>query len=245
MDWLRSCYPFTFRLTPGGRLIRGRWYWAAPDAEEYDKTHRFFAWSQWLQLENRSDDPKAVGELTKGPGIGASTLKPKRRGNKQRRKKSSWEDGERPEGADGQDGVHGTPAAFLGERELDGTFYAKVWDPDEITREEFEALPECIRLKWESRITMFNVAPTELILESRFDEVFADIGYEPEILLETIMEDGSETHEDCYLLGFDEDGIIGWDEDSPIEVECPAEETVMGWTDDDPLGYDEDAPIGV
>jgi len=249
-------------MTPNGKIIQGRFYRAFPDAPEYQGWHKFFSYSQFLQLRNDSTDPLAVGELTHGPGVKPQKGAPRHRGDQQRRRHDAYDKGETPEGADAVE-LHGTPAAWLGKRELDGSYYAKWWDPETITAEEFYALPECIQAKWIGRLQMVQIAPSDIILEARLEEdlpdvgpndvdvifesreesVFRDLGFEPEIILEAIWTDVSVFPEpECDTIYFGDDDDLAWDDDDDGEWYCP-EATLCDtiyFGDGDDLAWDDD-----
>ncbi len=202
-------------------MIPINWRWAAEGADHYPGWHAFVAYSQFLQLKNRWDDPTHVAEVTppaEGTGSWFQNV-PNRERVKFYRPYASVV----PLPLD-DDGPHGTEAAFLCEPEPDGTYSARIWELDEISEEDWDALPECIRNRWAT-----EYPPAVLI---------------PELPL--IIDLAIEVADECDLLLWDDDSPILWDDDSPIEVECPEDlcEYLL-WDDDAPILWDDDSPIEI
>ncbi len=239
-------YKCKARPWPGGPIVEIEWYFAAPDAKDYPFQHVWLPRCNLTQIENDESNPDNVGELTpagwKGPGFrNAPTKALVLKSYHRKWTRQTYP----PAGKDGQE-WHGTPAQFLGEPEDDGRYSGRAWSPGEITDEEFNALPECIRTYWMNALTFH--APSELILESRLETHFADVGFTSEIILESVMTLASEEPTlpgECDLLLWSDGEFLEWTDDAFIEIYCPGVGDLLLWSDGEFLEWDDEGFIPI
>ena len=146
MAELRSCYEFKARFSPGGPLVRCKWFFVDDGTPHYPGWHAFLPYSQFLQFKNPESRPTSVAETTpddEGEGYVFQGVPNHMRPKFNRPYSSAVTVNVNTFNAEGE--VHGTEAAFLCEPEPDGTYSARVYDPWTITYDEYQALPKCIQ----------------------------------------------------------------------------------------------------